>query len=778
MSESGGSDRASDPFVGTSILGQFEIIEVIGEGAMGRVYRAYQRTMDRHVAVKIVRIGDTEMRSRFRNEARTISRLVHPNIITVYNFGELAEGPLFLAMEYVQGQTLGTFMNGAPLQLKQAVNIAYQCAQALECAHDAEIIHRDLKPENIMIMKVAGRDHVKILDFGIAHCAEQTDITPNGLVIGTPQYMSPEQCRGEVATPASDQYALGLVLYEMLSGKPAFFADHLVAYLLLQQQAVVPPLARDRHEAVMVLVDSIIKRMTAKDPAARFSCMRDVQSALESIEQQPHATGKPSAAQLQASRPPEDPVAAKRSMPRVAIFGKGQPFRSDGRETILDSGFEVVARSEDVKDLGVPRQDSDLWVVRTSDDKWHSIAAKLRASGVRSEKTLVAIDAPIESHNAVASIARVNNVVIGRHPADSASIGVALRWMQRREASLIEAIASRGVQRIQVAAPHLKSGCIDMMLEDLTAKHIREPAKRAVRSVSEEMIMNAIFHAPVDADGTRVYAGLDRGTAMNLSEREQPLLQWAIGDRTIAVSIRDRFGSLESGRVIAALSPASHVNVNARLLTAGWGISIMSRAARHLFFGIVPGEFCEVLALIEREPAPDSFDKRSLCVLQRPARGEEKIGDRLWIRETHRNDAVHIEMRGEINETSDLRLIFQRTGDIRIDLAGVAAINSSGVLAWMNAHRSRNKSVRLVFERCSPPIVNQVSMIRDLLSSGEVVSVQLPYFCGTCEKEVLTVLDTRGTKLRQIPVEHCPRCNRELEFSEIPELYLGFLTPR
>jgi len=773
-----GLDRANDPLIGTWILDQFHIVDVIGEGGMGRVYLADQVAMGRHVAIKVVHIRNSQMQRRFRNEARTMSRLVHPNLVTVYNFGEIAAGSLFLAMEYLEGQSLEVVMQQGPLPIMQAVNIAYQCAAALDCAHNAGIIHRDLKPENVIVTKVSGQDHVKVLDFGIAHWAEEKDITPAGVVIGTPQYMSPEQCRGEVTTALSDQYSLGLVLYEMLSGKPAFEADSLVAYLFVQQKNVVPPLALTG--SIKDSLDAIIRRMTDKNAAARFACMRDVQTALEPIGEQLNALtkswrgrGAVDTDRMENARPAGSaPDTVERPIPSVSLFGKGQPIRFDGRETIFDVGFEIVARLNDVKDLKTRQRVSDLWVVRTTDDRWDSTSANLRACGISADKILVAIDASVDSAKALASIARVDNVVIG-HPADATPISVALRWMQRREASLIGSIATSGIQLIQITAAHLKSTYVDLVLEDLTARNIRESTKRAVKAVSEEMIMNAIFHAPVDAAGMKRYSHLNRSTLIDLDEREQPILQWAIGEQYLALSVRDRFGSLTPTRVTTALSRAVQVNPNGPSLTAGLGLSIMSRAARHLVVGVVSGESCEVLALIERDPTPNTVGERSVCVLRRAPRGEERLGDQLWIHEIKRDGRVHIAMKGEINETSDLTTIFQRTGDVWIDFAAVTAINSSGVLAWMNAHRGRHQGLNLFFERCPPPVVHQLSMVKDLAASGTIVSLQLPYFCNTCRKEVLNLLDTCYS--RAIPQARCLHCSRELEFADLPELYLSLI---
>jgi serine/threonine protein kinase len=765
------STRPNDPLIGAWLLDQFQIVDIIGEGGMGRVYRANQVAMGRSVAIKVVRIADEQMRRRFRNEARTMSRLVHPNLVMVYNFGEAADGALFLAMEYVPGKPLDALIRAAPLPLMQAVNIAHQCASALECAHGVGIIHRDLKPENIVVTNADGRDHVKLLDFGLAHWTEERDVTPHGRVVGTPQYMSPEQCRGDVATALSDQYALGLVLYEMVAGTHAFDADNALAYMLMQQQRPVPHLRRDGQ--LIEQIDSIIQRMTAKDPKARFARMREIQAALEPVGAKLVEFGRPSHAETLPPLPVL-PRAAERAQPRVLLFGRDQPLRSSGKETAFDVGFDVIARLGSLQPGRIAGGSSDSWVVRTSEEEWDSTSTKLRASGVNPARMLVAIDAPVESPSALASITRLSHVMISRHPADPTPIGVNVRWMQQPDASLLESIASFGVQLIRVTAPHVKSAYVNAIVEDLAAQGIRARAQRAVKSVAEEMIMNAIFHAPVDANGTKTYVHLDRSAVLTLSEREQPIVQWAIGDQHIALSVRDRFGSLTAGQIIAALRPRNQINQGTRSLTAGLGLSMMSRAARHLFFAVAPGQSCEVFALIDREPPGDALSMRSLSILQAKPRGEEKLGDLLWIQESRRDRGVHLTMQGEINETSDFSTIFRRSGDVSIDLAGVSAINSSGVLAWMRAYQRRNKALRLLYERCPAPLVYQFATIKDLASSGKIVSVQLPYYCGRCKKELLEVIDSPQ---KAIPRATCPDCGTELEFGDIPELYLSLLVP-
>jgi serine/threonine protein kinase len=218
------------------VIGQtvshYHILERLGGGGMGLVYRARDTRLDRTVALKFLpREWSHEplLRERFSREARAASALDHPHICTVFDIGETAEGQLFIAMAYCPGETLKQRTLRGPMPIDEAVNVAIQIGEALESAHDGGIVHRDIKPANILI---TDRDQVKIVDFGLAKLAGEVAVTREGTVIGTPAYMSPEQAAGEEVDGRADLWALGAVFYEMLTGRRAFAADHERAVLL------------------------------------------------------------------------------------------------------------------------------------------------------------------------------------------------------------------------------------------------------------------------------------------------------------------------------------------------------------------------------------------------------------------------------------------------------------------------------------------------------------------------------------------------------------------
>ncbi len=216
------SRASDDPSLGKVIAGRYRLEARIGEGGMGIVYRARHVLIDRVVAVKLIRPdlrGETHLRAWMLREARAANRVDHAHIIDIHDIGETDEGELYLVMEYLIGTPLSSELARGPMPLTRAVDILEQMGAALSRAHDLGVVHRDLKSDNILLTARGGRkDFVKILDFGLAALAHDPRLAPKGAVFGTPEYMSPEQARGEQAGPQSDLYALGVLYYEMLTG--------------------------------------------------------------------------------------------------------------------------------------------------------------------------------------------------------------------------------------------------------------------------------------------------------------------------------------------------------------------------------------------------------------------------------------------------------------------------------------------------------------------------------------------------------------------------------
>jgi len=224
------SDKA-DPYIGKLFEGRFQILELLGRGGFGAVYRAVQLGIQRDVAIKILDAGiggELNEIARFQQEARALAQLKHPHIVDVYDFGQSDDGALYMTMEYLHGRTLEAHLaEGATLSVDELVDLAAGVLDALAGAHERRIVHRDLKPANIFLAEATrGRIQVKLLDFGIARMATESghtsSLTRTGAILGSPPYMSPEQCSGERVGASSDLYSLGCVLYEALTGRRVF----------------------------------------------------------------------------------------------------------------------------------------------------------------------------------------------------------------------------------------------------------------------------------------------------------------------------------------------------------------------------------------------------------------------------------------------------------------------------------------------------------------------------------------------------------------------------
>jgi serine/threonine-protein kinase len=284
---------SQDPYIGREILGgQFQILQKIGSGGMGAVYKAVQPAMNRMVAVKILHqklANRKDLVSRFRREARAMSHLNHPNTVRVYLFGELEDGSLYIVMEYLEGRNLNQIVRKeGPMEADRAIPILVQACGALEEAHLQGIIHRDLKPENIFLSTNGGlKDYAKVLDFGLAKVTERelrpgsVMLTQQGMVFGTPEFMSPEQAQGLTLDARSDVYSLAVILFELMTGKLPFEAKTPMEFI--QQHIVGTPIHLDVRVPERVFppgLGDVIARALAKRPEDRYASAADFASAL------------------------------------------------------------------------------------------------------------------------------------------------------------------------------------------------------------------------------------------------------------------------------------------------------------------------------------------------------------------------------------------------------------------------------------------------------------------------------------------------------------------
>ncbi len=332
--------RQQDPFIGRDILnGQFQILQKIGSGGMGSVYKALQPAMNRMVAVKILHpklANRKDLVSRFRREARAMSHLTHPNTVKVYLYGELEDGSLYIVMEFLEGRNLNqTVRAEGPMPLERGLPILIQVCHALEEAHRQGIIHRDLKPENIFISQQGGmKDFAKVLDFGLAKVTEREMrpgsiiLTQEGMVFGTPEFMSPEQAQGKTLTASSDIYSLAVILYEVLTGKLPFEAKNPMEYIQLHVTAKPKPInERVAGKTFPPLLWTVLEKALAKKLEDRFESAADFANALQAVLN--GATELPSTGGANgAARPPmpsAGAVATPLAQPAVAAPPANMP---------------------------------------------------------------------------------------------------------------------------------------------------------------------------------------------------------------------------------------------------------------------------------------------------------------------------------------------------------------------------------------------------------------------------------------------------------------------
>ncbi|MCL2803474.1 MAG: serine/threonine protein kinase [Micrococcales bacterium] len=307
------------PEIGAQLAkGRYELVALIAVGGMGEVWRALDTANDRTVAIKVLRseyTGDETSLKRLRIEANNASMLLHPNIATVFDYGE-EEGTGYLVMEYVDGQSLAdvlsTHTTVAPMRL---LPILIQAALGLQAAHSAGVVHRDIKPGNILL---GPADQVKLTDFGISITPGQAPLTDTGKVMGTAQYLAPEQALGGVATPAGDLYALGIIAYECLVGERPFTGANQVAIALAQVREAPPPLPGSVEQSLSDLIMVLLE----KDPADRPADGADLAERLGQVLE----THRQLASKLLAARRrPAKPGTSELELSREELFPQSEP---------------------------------------------------------------------------------------------------------------------------------------------------------------------------------------------------------------------------------------------------------------------------------------------------------------------------------------------------------------------------------------------------------------------------------------------------------------------
>jgi serine/threonine-protein kinase len=323
------SRKGDDPALGKVIAGRYRLEARIGEGGMGIVYRARHVLIDRVVAVKLIRPdlrGETHLRAWMLREARAANRVDHAHIIDIHDIGETDDGELYLVMEYLVGTPLSAELARGPLPLARGVDILEQMGAALSRAHDLGVVHRDLKSDNILLTTRGGRkDFVKILDFGLAALAHDPRLAPKGAVFGTPEYMSPEQARGEQAGPHSDLYALGILFFEMLSGQLPFRASDRDTLLEMQRSAP-PPKPSSIKKDTNPVAEKIVLKLLEKDPRKRYRDGHHLLEELKALQRSLPSTSWEKEGDAPAAAPPLPPAPRQTSVTewagRAGLFAR------------------------------------------------------------------------------------------------------------------------------------------------------------------------------------------------------------------------------------------------------------------------------------------------------------------------------------------------------------------------------------------------------------------------------------------------------------------------
>ena len=283
------SFRNDDPMIGKVLPGGYQVLDLLGVGGMGRVYRAEQRTLGRTVAVKVIHphlLSDEKSLARFLTEARATSQLNHPNTVSVIDFGKTDDQKPYLVMEFLRGHNLAqVYGTEGPFEIPRIINVLKQVLLALGEAHELQIIHRDLKPENIVLEPLRrGGDFVKVVDFGLAKLKTdgQGGITMPGIVCGTPDFMSPEQGRGENIDGRSDLYAVGVVLFWLLTGRLPFESESPTQVVLMHINNPVPdPHTLTPYRSLPSDIVDVTMRALAKAPSDRYNDAHEFADALD-----------------------------------------------------------------------------------------------------------------------------------------------------------------------------------------------------------------------------------------------------------------------------------------------------------------------------------------------------------------------------------------------------------------------------------------------------------------------------------------------------------------
>lgn len=528
------SETVNDPRIGSTLADRYRIVAPLGEGGMGTVYRGVHEALRRPVAIKFLQQkihGNREMAARFEREAVTAANLRHPNIADAIDYGSLPDGTLYLVMELVEGMPLRKIIPpGQGMPVDRVLRIIEQMASALDLAHSMGIVHRDLKPENILVFdRGAERDVVKIIDFGIARInsatfgANPTALTQAGAIFGTPQYMAPEQVMGQPVDSRADQYAMGIIAFEMLTGTQPFTGDNF-AELVMKHVGAPAPSSSERAGHVPPSVDAAISRMMSKLPDERFGSVSEAYRAMTMAEAPApqslptvsqrgigtvimHTTGVNAAVPANTQQvafaatiaPGEQPLLTK-TLPSAKPT---QPFHTTNKFRLLVSGVVGVIVLLSV--IGVSRcVSSSNPAVREAIAQWedhkYSAAATALRTAIKADP-----DAATDSNLARALAQSVNDPTAWRE-LDSLLETTAFG----KSTTIAEAIADKATtdeKEIRDPALDLLRGRHDLLNKEKRARVSFRDADNCTALLSALAALEAEKTSPTEADSERYHKG-------------------------------------------------------------------------------------------------------------------------------------------------------------------------------------------------------------------------------------------------------------------------------
>ncbi|MCP4426773.1 MAG: protein kinase [Chloroflexi bacterium] len=364
--------------------GRYQLLERAGSGGMARVYKAQDNALGRIVAVKMLHESMTDdpgFLQRFQREAHAAANLTHPNIVTVHDIGQ-DENRYYIVMEYVEGRTLKQMIrryngNGGPMPISRALDLTIQICAGIGYAHRANLVHCDVKPQNVLVTR---DNRVKVADFGIARAiSEATAQQQASQVWGTPQYFSPEQAAGEPSTPASDVYAIGVILFELLSGQLPFVADTPTAMALKHLQEE-PPRIAEVNPAVPAQLEQIVRKVLAKEPAGRYRTAGQLGRILSAYRQRSLSETGPIYAETAQKPPTKEPSAKEPPTPiseqKTKTYQRPSPPSAKEETASIEPQREITAvSSSQPQTLHVPARPNEP----TTGADWTAVALGIAA---------------------------------------------------------------------------------------------------------------------------------------------------------------------------------------------------------------------------------------------------------------------------------------------------------------------------------------------------------------------------------------------------------------